>query len=33
MRVGIEFPTPGCWQVTAEYGDAVLSHIVWIVDD
>ena len=33
MLVGIEFPTPGCWQLTAQYGDAVLSYVVWITDD
>lgn len=33
MLSGIEFPTPGCWQLTAQYGDAVLSHIVWITDE
>jgi len=33
MLAGIEFPTPGCWQVTAQYRGAVLSHIVWITDE
>lgn len=33
MLSGIEFPTPGCWQLTAQYGDAVLSYIVWITDE
>lgn len=33
MLSGIEFPTAGCWQVTAQYGDAVLSHIVWITGE
>jgi len=33
MLTGIEFPTPGCWQLTAQYGDAVLSYIVWITDE
>jgi hypothetical protein len=32
MLAGIEFPTAGCWQLTAQYGDAVLSYIVWITD-
>ena len=32
MLVGIEFPTAGCWQLTAEYRDAVLSYVVWIKD-
>lgn len=33
MLSGIEFPTPGCWQLTAQYGDAVLSYTVWITDE
>lgn len=33
MLSGIELPTPGCWQLTARYGDAVLSHVVWITDE
>jgi hypothetical protein len=33
MLAGIEFPTPGCWQLTGQYGDAVLSYVVWITDD
>lgn len=33
MLVGVEFPTPGCWQLTAQYGDAVLSYVVWIKDE
>ncbi len=33
MLSGIEFPTAGCWQLTAQYGDAVLSYIVWITDE
>ena len=33
MLAGIEFPTPGCWQVTAEYREAVLSYVVWITDE
>ena len=33
MLVGIEFPSPGCWQLTAEYRGAVLSYIVWIKDE
>ena len=33
MLSGIEFPTLGCWQLTATYGDAVLSHIVWLTDE
>jgi hypothetical protein len=33
MLVGMEIPTPGCWQITASYGDAVLSYVVWITYD
>ena len=30
MLVGIEFPAPGCWELTARYGDAELSYVVWL---
>jgi hypothetical protein len=33
MLAGIEFPSPGCWQVTAQYRGAVLSYVVWIKDE
>jgi hypothetical protein len=33
MLAGIEFPTPGCWQLTAQYRGAVLSYVVWITDE
>ena len=33
MLVGIELPTAGCWELTAEYRDAVLSYVVWIKDE
>lgn len=33
MLVGIDFPSPGCWQLTGSYRDAVLSYVVWITDD
>jgi len=33
MLVGIEFPTAGCWQLTAQYRGAVLSYIVLIRDE
>lgn len=32
MLVGVEFPTAGCWQLTARYGDAVLSYVVLVND-
>jgi hypothetical protein len=33
MLAGVEIPTAGCWQITASYGDAVLSFVVWVTDD
>jgi hypothetical protein len=33
MLVGIDFPSPGCWQLTGRYRAAVLSYVVWITDD
>lgn len=33
MLVGIEFPTPGCWELTAQYQGAVLSYVAWIMDE
>jgi hypothetical protein len=33
MLVGVDFPTPGCWQLTARYREAVLSYVVWITED
>lgn len=33
MLAGIEFPSPGCWQITAEYREAMLSYIVSITDE
>ena len=30
MLVGIEFPAPGCWDLTASYKGTELSYIVWI---
>lgn len=33
MLAGVEFPSPGCWQVTAQYRDAVLSYVAWISDE
>jgi hypothetical protein len=33
MLVGIEFPAPGCWQLTAQYQDAVLSYVVLIAEE
>lgn len=33
MLVGVAIPSPGCWQLTASYRDAVLSFVIWIADD
>lgn len=33
MLVGVEIPTAGCWQITASYGDAILSYVVSVSDD
>ena len=33
MLVGVEIPSPGCWEITATYGDAVLSYVVWVTYD
>lgn len=30
MVVGLEIPTPGCWELTARHGDAELSYVVWV---
>ncbi len=32
MLAGVEIPSPGCWQITASYGDAVLSFVVSVTD-
>jgi hypothetical protein len=33
MLVGVEVPGVGCWQLTAEYGDAVLSYVVLVTQE
>lgn len=30
MLVGVEFPTAGCWELTAEYGEDTLSFVIWV---
>lgn len=30
MVVGVEIPRSGCWQVTADHGDASVSYVAWI---
>jgi len=27
---GIDFPTPGCWEISAHYGDDELTYVVWV---
>jgi hypothetical protein len=31
MLVGVDFPTPGCWQISGYYGDALLSFVVQVI--
>jgi hypothetical protein len=33
MLVGIGLPSPGCWEITARYGNAELSYVAWVDDD
>jgi hypothetical protein len=30
MLVGVNIPTPGCWEITGEYNGQSLSFVVWI---
>jgi len=30
MLVGVDFPTPGCWEITGQYAGAELSFVVWV---
>jgi hypothetical protein len=30
---GINFPTPGCWEVSARYENDELTFVVWVVSD
>jgi len=30
MLVGVYMPTPGCWEITAEYRGEKLSYVAWI---
>lgn len=30
MLVGIDLPTPGCWEITGRIGDAALTFVVWV---
>jgi len=31
MLGGINFPTPGCWEITGRYEDAEVQFVVWVV--
>lgn len=33
MLGGINFPTPGCWEITGKYEDAQVQYVVWVVPD
>lgn len=33
MLIGVEIATTGCRQITASYGDGILSCVVSIADD
>lgn len=30
MLVGVTVATPGCWEITGEYNDHVLTFVVWV---
>lgn len=30
MLVGVDFPTTGCWEITAHYNDYELTFVVWV---
>ncbi len=30
MLVGVDFPSPGCWELTGSYRGATLSYVVWV---
>ena len=33
MLVGVDVPTPGCWELLARYRTAELAIVVWVADD
>ena len=33
MLGGINFPTPGCWEITGRYEDAEVQFVVWVIPD
>ncbi len=30
MLIGVDFPTPGCWEITGSYHGKELSFVVWV---
>ena len=30
MLVGVEFPAPGCWEISGRYAGSELSFVIWI---
>jgi hypothetical protein len=28
---GLNFPTPGCWEIVARYGDDEVTYVVWVL--
>jgi hypothetical protein len=30
MMMGMNLPTPGCWEITGQYEDAELRFVVWV---
>jgi hypothetical protein len=32
MLTDVEIPTPGCWEISLQYGEERLSFVVWAMD-
>ena len=30
MLIGVELPSPGCWEITGQYSDHELTFILWV---
>ena len=30
MLTGVDFPTLGCWEITGQYKNSVLTFVVWV---
>jgi hypothetical protein len=30
MLVGVNLPTPGCWEITGSVKDQQLTYVVWV---